>query len=165
MFSATAQELRAAVASLHELWELHEPEATSAALQAMYEQVSCDFSAVNWIDMKSGRVGSAAWPGSPVAPLVELDPVAVAAHPLVAAASQVPRLGALRVSDVLSDSGWRNNPARQTIKEGLGNTSQQLERELGWGSLVDGVVYGIAVNRIGTEFSVRDRDIIDVLAP
>src|SRR5207245_644267 len=92
------------------------------------------------------------------------DPYLVASHPLVAAiAVQGP--ATLRISDVISDRDWRNHPTRAAMAEGMGNRSQQLERELGLGTFSGPIIYNYAVNRIGPDFSDRDREVIAMLAP
>jgi DNA-binding CsgD family transcriptional regulator len=165
MTHTRASDLRRAGDALHEIGELEEPAATSAALSAMYQLVPCEFSVIGWLDLERGTVGSLSWPQDAVPEVLHDDPQVVAAHPLVVAmAERGP--GTRRIGDVLSDHEWRNHPTRFAMAEGMNNgRPRSLERELGFGSAAPGVVYTYAANRVGREFSDRDRDVMSIVAP
>src|SRR4051794_6737660 len=161
---ASADDLHAAASALCDVVLLDEPEATTAALELLARLIPCDFSAVTWLNAGTGEVLTQTCPRGAVPEQVRHDRNVVAQHPLAPHLAG-PRPPALRISDVLDDRHWRVHPVRCAMAEIQGNAGGPLERQLGWGLATDSGLSGYATNRLGRDFSLRDRELLGLLAP
>src|SRR4051794_26314916 len=161
---ATADDLQSAILGLQEVWELDEPEATIAGLVLLSRLVPCDVSGVTWLNTSRGEIVTQTWPEGAFPRRLHREPAPLAAPPLGPYLAER-GYSALRLSDVLDDSQWRAHPIRHATAEVNNNVGGPLERMLGWGFTTAEGVVGYAANRLGRDFSLRDRDVLGLLAP
>lgn len=165
--SATEKELHDAAEAVQETLRCScFDEAVECSLAALRRLVPCEFAALTQLNPASALVVTDTDPGGAAVPSFESTREFIFGHPLAAAVAVPKPPAALRISDVLADAEWREHPVRHHMVEMTGESpGRLLERQAGSGMFDGQVITAAAVNRLGSDFSDRDVEVLKVLAP
>lgn len=135
----------------------------STALCEIAQVVPSDVSSFNEVDPAGGRFSFLVEPPSFPIPSGSAETLAQFAHehPLIRHAIVTGDGSALRISDICTPQQWHENPIFGAFYGPMG-----IEHQMSIGLPAPlPIVVGIALNRVDTDFSDRDRTVLELLRP
>jgi DNA-binding CsgD family transcriptional regulator len=165
----TASQLRDALGLAGDLAACHRPGEMAQQLQQLPELLGCDTVLIGEVHISGDGGDAGAVLSAEEGPVGSFDPETQAAfmrlwhqHPVVSRHFAAPALGALKISDFLSDRQWRRTELFGDCYGGRLGIGWEIATQIRFGPRVQACA---ALGRTNRDFSERDRAFLDVINP